>query len=632
MNKLLTKLNNKNLINIGILLLCSIFTSFYLFHDGISQGDDTYYHLTMIYDLYKSGMNNNLFYPLNEYMLSHIGYGARLYYPPLFDYIVVLIALMFNKLGLGVLGAIKILIFLEYFLSGIFMYYFLLKIFKDKNYLALLGAIIFVCAPYRTGNNFDRCAYAEGLAMTFIPLVFSSLYSMLNKDYTFKTFVTFSISFALLFLSHTISALYTVLFGLIFALFFFKNFVNNLKNRRYRIYLTLSIVLLIGLISFYLVPLLDLTLGKEYIVTKKEYMGSTIDTLIEKLYLIEFKIGLRVYEKEINIGILLILAELIIQIIFTKLNKSFISLIVSIVINVSLVVYYDMNPIFLSGVLIYYFVYFVFNYITVEKGKVENNILFASITLTVLSLLLLLCPYLYKILPETFLNIQFTFRMYEFVFFAVSLLIPILISKFGMKNLTYICSILLICVGFTRCSASNRKYIYEIDDTILDNNTNGVGGWQREYLPLEFGNGYVPENNNSLFYTVLNVFSIEEDAQETLIEPIIYTGSGSIEKKDNTYNLVLSSDSTIQFGKVYYKGYKIRVTDEEGNTYYLEPTKLDGLVSVNLEEGMYNIELIYKGTTLNNCARIVSLTTLSLVCVYGVYILVDNIKKRGYKE
>ena len=631
MKNYLNKLNKNNLINIGVIFICSIFCSFFLFHNGISKGDDSYYHLTMIYDLYKSGLNSNLFYPLNEYMLSSIGYGARLYYPPLFDYTVVILALIFNGLGLGIIGSIKIVIFLEYFLSGLFMYYFLIKVLKDNKYLALFGAIIFVALPYRTGNNFDRCAYAEALALTFIPLVFSSLYSMLNKEYTFKSFITFSISFSALFLSHTISALYTVLFGIIFALFFIRDFLSNLKNRRYRIYLLTSICLLIGLIAFYFVPLLNFTLSKEYIATKQEYMGGTIEYLIEKLYLIKYKFGLRVYENVVNYGLLFILLEFIIQIVCSTFNKSWISLIISVVINISLLIYYDFNPIFLSGALIYYFVYFIFDNLHIEANKDRNKVLYAAITLTILSILFLICPYVYKVLPSIFLNIQFTFRMLEFVMFFISLLIPTILYKFGAKHLTYICSILLICVGFTRCGASYYSYIYEVNDTILDNNTNGVGGWQREYLPLEFGNGYVPENQNSLFYKVLNVFSIEEDAQNNVIEPIIYSGEGAIKKVDNTYNIVLTSDSTIQFGKIYYEGYIIKVIDEDNNTYFLDATKLDGLVSVTLNEGTYNIELIYKGTKVNNASKIVSTLSASLVCAYGLYSLVYNIKK-GYKE
>ena len=631
MKDYLNKLNKNNLINIGVIFICSIFCSFFLFHNGISKGDDSYYHLTMIYDLYKSGLNSNLFYPLNEYMLSSIGYGARLYYPPLFDYTVVILALIFNGLGLGIIGSIKIVIFLEYFLSGVFMYYFLIKVLKDNKYLALFGAIIFVAIPYRTGNNFDRCAYAEALALTFIPLVFSSLYSMLNKEYTFKSFITFSISFALILLSHTISALYTVLFGIIFALFFIRDFLSNLKNRRYRIYLLTSICLLIGLIAFYFVPLLNFTLSKEYIATKQEYMGGTIEYLIEKLYLIKYKFGLRVYENVVNYGLLFILLEFIIQILCSTFNKSWISLIISVVINISLLIYYDFNPIFLSGALIYYFVYFIFDNLHIEANKDRNKVLYAAMTLTILSILFLICPYVYKVLPSIFLNIQFTFRMLEFVMFFISLLIPTILYKFGAKHLTYICSILLICVGFTRCGASYYSYIYEVNDTILDNNTNGVGGWQREYLPLEFGNGYVPENQNSLFYKVLNVFSIEEDAQNNVIEPIIYSGEGAIKKVDNTYNIVLTSDSTIQFGKIYYEGYIIKVIDEDNNTYFLDATKLDGLVSVTLNEGTYNIELIYKGTKVNNASKIVSTLSASLVCAYGLYSLVYNIKK-GYKE
>lgn len=642
--------NKKDIKFLVIIFLCALLSSSYLFKKGLARGDDFYYHATLIYDLYKSALNNNFRYSINEYLLSNIGYGARLFYPPLFEFITVIIAITFKNYDLTLIGSIKIVIFLEYFFSGIFMFYFLKKIFKNKPYLALIGAIFYVTLPYRTTNDFDRSAYAEGLALTFIPLVFSFLYDILQTKYTFKSFLLFSISFSLVFLSHTISATYLVLFGIIFALFYFKNFISNLKVRKYRLYLTSSALIILGLIAFYLVPLISIAFSNDYIVSNKEAMSSTVKDIVNSFMISIYKCGFGTFRDviygvdkyqalKIFISLFLILLEFIINILFKKKDKEVISQIINLILNIIILIIFKFDITFVSAVIIYYVIYLVFKGINIKKIEIEDRFFKSIVVLFIITLAFMLCPFLFYLLPSYMHNIQFTFRLFSFLYFFISILVPLIISKTGLKNLTYLSYIFFIFVGFTQCSSKTYDYIYTIDDSILDNNTNGVGGWQKEYLPIEFyeKTNYIPANANSLYYKILDVFNLSENALEYQIDPIIYTGSGTISQNENTYIVDLKEASTIQFGKIYYNGYILKVTSN-GTSQFIEVSKLDGLVSVNLEEGSYQIELIYVGTKANNIAKVITEVTIFVVFVMCIYYLcasksiIEEYENKGYKK
>lgn len=633
---------------IGLIIIIGILSASFVFYKGLAVGDDFYYHTSLVYDLYKSALNNNFSLAINEYLISHIGYGARLYYPPLFEYTTVVIALTFKNYGMSLIMAIKTVILLEYIFSGIFMFYFLKKVFKNNKLLALIGAILYIVLPYRTTNDFNRTAYAEGLAMTFVPLVFSGLYEFLTfKKIRFKPFLVFSIGFALTFLSHTITATYLVLFGVIFALFYLRKLFNNLKIRRFRIYAYISVILILGLVSCYFVPLLKLTLEKQYIVcdlslmaTSKRYIPFRFDLLAKWGFLMFNDVWKGIDKFQIlkcAIAILLIIIEVILQIFSKKYNKEKLILGINLVLNLIIISIYKANVVIISAVLVYYIVYAITYNKEIVKEDVDTNLFRSSLALTIVSLILLFVPYVYALLPKFMLNIQFTFRIFVFLYFSLSLLVPLLFKKYGLKQLSYIAFFCLISTAFTKANSKGYNFVYVLDDTIISDNTNGTGGWQKEYLPIEYAenSGYVCENENSLYYIIKNVFNINENAQDVVINPIIYNGSGAIQG-ENTYSVVLNETSTIQFGKIYYDGYKIKVT-EDGTTYYVEPTKLDGLLSVTLDSGTYEIEVEYVGTKANNAARVVTGVSAVIVVLLSLSYLfkAENIiqeYEKGHKE
>ena len=95
---------------------------------------------------------------------SHAGLGSPVfyYYAPLAFYV----AAPFVLAGLSTYGGVIAMFFVGYVLSGLAMYWWL----KDRAATPLLGALIFVAAPYHAFNFYNRGAMAEFLATAFIPI------------------------------------------------------------------------------------------------------------------------------------------------------------------------------------------------------------------------------------------------------------------------------------------------------------------------------------------------------------------------------------------------------------------------------------------------------------------------------
>jgi hypothetical protein len=101
--------------------------------------------------------------------LSHHGLGSPVfyYYPPLAFYIASGLALS----GLGIYPALVATFFTGYLLAGAGMWLWL----KDQALSPLLGALVFMGAPYHTSDFYLRGAIAEFFAIAMIPFVMAGL-------------------------------------------------------------------------------------------------------------------------------------------------------------------------------------------------------------------------------------------------------------------------------------------------------------------------------------------------------------------------------------------------------------------------------------------------------------------------
>jgi len=164
------------------------------------------------------------------------GRGAPLfnYYAP-FSYFV---AETFHLASLNYINSIKATYLLSFILSGLFMY--LLARDRANAYCAVLAAVLYMYMPYHLFDVYTRGALAESFAFVFLPLV---LYSLERGRITLG-----AISYALLILTHNITAMLFTGF-LIFYLIVFRKELP-LKNALTAIFFGLA------LSAFYWIPAL----------------------------------------------------------------------------------------------------------------------------------------------------------------------------------------------------------------------------------------------------------------------------------------------------------------------------------------------------------------------------------------
>ena len=176
---------------------------------------------------------------------SHAGLGSPVfyYYAPIAFYV----AAPFKMAGLSVYGSVVAMFFMGYALSGAAMFWWL----KDRAPTPLLGALIFVAAPYHAFNFYNRGAMAEFLATAFIPLVMLGI-AWVSERRRLGIAVT-ALSYAALICTHLPLALLA-------SVFLFAPYAVVLiwRDRPVIVPIALGLVLGVMLSAIYLAPALAL--------------------------------------------------------------------------------------------------------------------------------------------------------------------------------------------------------------------------------------------------------------------------------------------------------------------------------------------------------------------------------------
>lgn len=153
------------------LLIVSFAASLPLFTDYQINGLDLTYHLSRIEGLCE-GMRAGMFpVKIHPNILKEHGYASPVMYGDIFLYIPALL----RMLGFTVMGAYKVYVFLVNTATCFVSYLSFKKVFK-KEYIGLLGCVLYTLSSYRFTNVYARAAVGEYTAMIFLPLIFCGLY------------------------------------------------------------------------------------------------------------------------------------------------------------------------------------------------------------------------------------------------------------------------------------------------------------------------------------------------------------------------------------------------------------------------------------------------------------------------
>jgi len=219
-----------------------------LFHPGLFSAFDIWHQVARLYH-YQQAFADGQFPPYWIGTLAH-GLGYPLFF---FSYpLPWILGLPFLSLGFDIFTTIKILFGLSYVLSGVCMYFFV-KDFLRSSWASLLVAVVYLWAPYRFLTIYVYGAMGGSFVFVFIPIFLWGVWKLRQfKSRKFGLVLT-STGIAGLILSHLMTLPSLLPLFLLFIVGVFLS-VTTTERKGFLIWLLGSLMLGVGLSSFYLLP------------------------------------------------------------------------------------------------------------------------------------------------------------------------------------------------------------------------------------------------------------------------------------------------------------------------------------------------------------------------------------------
>lgn len=234
--------------NHGLYLLIILILSFLgmkaLFHPGLYTAHDIWHQVVRLY-YYFQAVTDGQFPPYWIGQLAN-NFGYPLF---LFSYqLPWIIGVILIKIGLDLPSTIKILFFLSYLASGIFMYFFVNSLLKNRL-SALLSSILYLWLPYHFLIIFVGASMGIAFVFVFLPLIFLGVHITREESKFGVPLLAIGISGVILsHIMHMVLLFPVILFFFLWELIDAQKKASFIKN----ICLGLTFGLLIS--SFYLIP------------------------------------------------------------------------------------------------------------------------------------------------------------------------------------------------------------------------------------------------------------------------------------------------------------------------------------------------------------------------------------------
>ena len=623
-----------------VIVVAALLSCYVYFFQGIAGGDDITFHLSMVNDVvygirhgYFGLSTNHLF--MGGFALYNFGF-----YGPVTHYGAGLFVVLFSWAGATPLVGLKFMIFASGILGGIYMYKLALKMSKGHVVVALVSSVLFVFLPYRIFCALARCAFAESIAMALIPMVFYGAYSFLHdKDYRVEPYVAFSAGAALIVLSHPFTGLITALFGALYVLCNVKTIWDNRKNYKALISLGAALVITTFLVLFYVTNTAYYDGLNYYNVsndikqwTNYEHISSetarsyNFSGFINLIHIYNSQ-GSNWWNDE-NVSSLLFSAGLyfvamIGAIIVDYLLRPFkysvyyrhpaaiiAALLFPLIFRVRPEIYIAIG----ISLLLYFFITFLIKKLPSQNDEdiplYKSVDLYFLIAAIIVCIILIFVPTAWLYVPSILYKGQFAWRMWSITAFLVAMLVALLLSHFKAKTSVLIGTSVAACFIVTITMGTLEKRIfYEVKPTSVIYNDGyeyamavKYSGVQNEMVAEIFENeSYESAYSNSLYSKV--AFAIEHRnffiySIGDYYEPAFLEGTGTCQiyeynSPNNKFHVDITSDTAlVQLPQLYYKGYYVY----SGAKYLGEAKNVDGLVTLELKKGTYDIALNFKGS------------------------------------
>lgn len=541
---------NKKIINkicmICIFLIIMVFFSLKINNYSLVDTNDGYIHVIRVVGVSEI-IKTKQFPPAIFYGFCN-GYGINIFYNPLTTYISLLFGFIANNYVLG----IKLMLIMMIILAFGFMYVFLKKVTK-KELIAFLGSIFFITNTYYFTNIFVRGAIAEVAALTFLPILFLGLYILVEEEDKRKQFFII-IGVTGLILTHNITALYAAFFSLIYLLINIKK-INNDKIVKY---LEIDFVFIIILTIFFIYPLVLHEVSGDYAIFNSSLMQTNNASVIEQV--------LPIKNLFINSNSELIFAFNIVQLLLL------------------------LPSIFLMK----------------KVDESYKNIYKFFLVLIFVLIFCVVFPFIWKVLPGVFCNIQFPWRLLGFVQFFTAFVAGVNFNILLNKNekIGFLSSIIVAILSFLFVYLMPYKMVIDThynDNESVKNIYEGINKISFDNINKE----YLPVSTCEMFFNNQDTFNVDSAS--------VISGECNIinQYKDKLKYTIeftnLKKDTKIEIPFLHYVGYKAYIEEGNNKEYFKIEESECGFLQVDCtkdcEEGRMIVE--YK-------------TPFSYYIVYGI--------------
>lgn len=532
----------RDIINIILFALIAFYCILPLvIHRGLPYIDDMVFHLFQA-DQFNKALEDGFIYP-RWIPDANNGYGSAnfIFYAPLSYYLVSITTLFTHSLP----TAMIMVIWFSFFLSGITMSITTRKIFGEQG--SLLPAIVYQILPFHLGDLYIRGTFAELVAFIWFPLVILFAYKILESRNK-MAFIGLSISYAGLILTHLVSGF---IFTLVIGAYLIYNYF--LKNKKPLLKTLLSLILGLGLSSFYLIP----------VIFEKKFVQ--ID------YIIKCPVG--DYRK--NFLFMWNKVQII-------LEHFYLSLHITVILEVIL---------FLFIILV----------IQRNRGKLLNRLHVNFFMLLFLSAFILTTPLskpLWDIVPG-FPFLQFPWRWVMVMELSLCLLIG---AAFSLREMP----------GFRLTDLKKRWIVYlMVALSLVSLNTILQGSHHiskisvstvdvREYTPIWAGD-------------MRKIMSEAKIEKVSAISGEALTDILEWKSEKRVVEINASTSTLLRIATFYYPGWEAEIDDNRANIMI---EKESGAMLIDIPEGRHTVVLKFEDTPLRYYAKIISLVSFCIMFLF----------------
>jgi uncharacterized membrane protein len=547
------------------ILLISSIPLVNLLTQGLPITHDGLIHVARIANFYTSLSEGNFIPRWAGNLNWGYGHPILMFLYPLPSYL----TSFFHFLDISYINSFKLVFIFSYIFSGIFMYAWLKKIVS--NTAAILGATLFLFAPYRFIDLYVRGAIGEHVAFTFMPLVLLALWYLFNNKnikkirylYLYVVFIAFSFSF--LILSHNAISLLFIPFILFYVLYLYfeKRSIKNLVLGLFSLFYGFLISFF-----FWFPAFIEGKYTLRDIVTENEYLSKFVE-IKDLIY------GPWIYggsgEFTTQLGVIHILLVILSIIYLTKFIKT-----------------NDKQKYLLIGTLIMLFssLFLMLS----ESAFIWNN-------LTILQ------------------KLQFPWRFLSITTFATALIGAIFIDKIKLKNKNIIISVVVFLTIISTFNYWQAKEYIVYDDSFFEKafpSTTDTG----ESSPIwsvRFMEDFPKEN--------IEILEGNAEIKE-------------LERKSNFHEYVIDVKEASRFREntLYFPGWKVYDNFNLIENIEFQDPKNRGIITFNLNEGLHYITVNFENTKIRMFSNIITLVSILLIFIFPIiFLILPNLKIRKYR-